>query len=62
MSKEEIKDEINKVLDLFPDKALEDLLAFLKSIEKSSSNYLFSKKALDKILYEDKNLLEKLAR
>ena len=62
MAKDDIKFEINKVLDLFSDKALSDLLAFLKSIENNRSKSLFNAKNLDKILNEDKDLLEKLAR
>lgn len=33
MSKEEIKSEINKVLDHFSDKALHELLRFLKELD-----------------------------
>ena len=62
MSKDEIKHEINKVLDLFTDKALEDLLSFLKNIETKHSNSLVNSKTIDKILNEDKELLEKLAQ
>ena len=32
MSKEEIKYEINKVLDQLPDKTLQEILTFLKSV------------------------------
>jgi hypothetical protein len=62
MSKDEIKSEINKVLDLLPDKALEDLLSFLKTIGEEKNDSLLDKFALDKILREDKELLSKLAR
>lgn len=62
MSKDEIKTEINKVLDHFSDKALEDLLSFLKNIEDKHSNSIFNSKTLDNILYEDKDLLERLAK
>jgi hypothetical protein len=61
MSKEEIKYEINKVLDKLSDKSLEDLLSFLKSIETKNSS-LFSQDSLQKILSEDKELLQKLAQ
>ena len=61
MSKDEIKYEINKVLDNLPDKSLEDLLTFLKSIESKDSS-LFNHESLQKILLEDKELLQKLAR
>jgi hypothetical protein len=62
MSKDEIKHEINKVLDQFSDKALTNLLSFLKTVETTQSNSLFNSKTLDKILKEDKTLLEKLAQ
>ena len=35
MSKKELKDEISIVLDRFPDKALQELLDYLKGLEKS---------------------------
>ena len=62
MSKDEIKYQINKVLDHFSDKALEELLTFLTNIEKNHSSSMFNANALDKILNEDKELLEKLAK
>jgi hypothetical protein len=62
MSKEEIKDEINKVLDQLTDKTLEELLSFLKKIEEKNSITLFDGNRLEKILVEDKDLLTKLAK
>ncbi len=62
MSKDEIKHEINRVLDHFSDKALQDLLDFLKSIESKQTISLFNGNDLEKILIEDKDLLEKLAK
>lgn len=62
MSKEEVKYEINKVLDLLPDKALEDLLSFLKNIERKPSSSMLDNDILAKILSEDNELLEKLAK
>ena len=62
MSKEEIKYEINKVLDQFSDKALNDLLAFLKDIESRQSISISDNSFLEKILSEDRGLLEKLAK
>jgi hypothetical protein len=62
MSKDEIRYEINKVLDLLPDKALEDLLSFLKNIETKSKDSLLDSSRLKKILTEDKELLQKLAQ
>ena len=62
MSKEQIKLEINKVLDLFPDKALQDLLAFLRSIENNQSISLLIGDNFKKILAEEKDLLRKLSQ
>jgi hypothetical protein len=62
MSKDEIKYEINKVLDLLPDKALEDLLSFLKNIENHTSDIFLDILRLKRILNEDKDLLQKLAQ
>ena len=62
MSKQEIKKEINKVLDQLSDKTLQDILSYLKTIE---SNHVLSnadRLTLEKILSEDKELLEKLAK
>jgi hypothetical protein len=62
MSKEEIKHEINRVLDHLPDKTLQDILSFLKNIEGKQTVSLVDRAILDKILAEDKDLLEKLAK
>jgi hypothetical protein len=62
MSKDEIKSEINKVLDHLSDKTLADLLSLLKNIENKQSISLFDKSTLEKILTEDEGLLKKLAK
>ena len=62
MSKDEIKYEITKVLDRFSDKALEDLLAFLKGIDDKHRTDIFNSDRLQKVLSEDKELLQKLAQ
>ena len=62
MSKDEIKYEITKVLDRFSDKALEDLLAFLKGIDDKHRADIFNSDILQKVLSEDKELLQKLAQ
>ena len=62
MSKDEIKYEINKVLDRFSDKSLEELLAFLKGIDDKHRATIFNSDTLQKILSEDKDLLQKLAQ
>jgi hypothetical protein len=63
MSKDELKLEINKVLDLLPDKVLEDILAVIKNLgDKSVGESLLDSAALQRILTEDKALLQKLAQ
>ena len=62
MSTDEIKNEINKVLDHFSDKALLDLLSFLKSVESKESISLLHGDSFKRILSEDKELLAKLAQ
>ena len=62
MSKEEIKYEISKVLDHFSDKALGELLAFLKELDGKKESKTPITSSLNKILEEDKELLAKLAQ
>ena len=62
MSKEEIKLEINKLLDHFSDRALEELLSYLHQLETDKKHLLSDPTALHKILSEDKELLVKLAQ
>ncbi len=60
MSKDQIKSEINKVLDHFSDKGLEEILHLLKELDFQSPEDNLS--LLQKIVKEDKNLLERLAQ
>ncbi|MEO6358535.1 MAG: hypothetical protein ABIU77_04955 [Ferruginibacter sp.] len=62
MSKEEIKYEINKVLNNFSDKALEELLSFIKEIDAKRESTTPLTASLHKILAEDKELLTRLAQ
>jgi len=62
MSKDEIKYEINKVLDQFSSNALEELLSFLKGLEQKHKPGSLNADHLQKILSEDKELLQKLAK
>ena len=62
MSKKEIKDEISKVLDHFSDKALSELLRFLKELDSKNKVDISSNASLQRILQEDKELLAKLAQ
>ena len=60
MSKDEIKVEILQVLDSLSDKALQELLVFLKQINSKNSPGIFDISAINQILEEDNGLLEKL--
>ena len=62
MSKKEIKDEISKVLDHFSDKALSELLNFLKELDSKNNSKMPYMSSLNKVLQEDKELLAKLAQ
>jgi hypothetical protein len=62
MSKEEIKQEINKVLDHLSHDNLQQILSFLKSMKNKLTISPADRAILDKILSEDKDLLEKLAK
>ena len=62
MSKNEVKDQINKVLDNVSDEALESILNYLKElISKSETDFILSNN-INKILSEDKEVLERLAK
>ena len=62
MSKKEIKEEISKVLDHFSDKALSELLKFLRELDSKNNAGISSNSSLNRILREDKELLAKLAQ
>ena len=62
MSKDEIKYEINRVLDKFSSDALEELLLFLKQLEEKNNSDIVNSDVLQRILLEDTELLEKLAQ
>ncbi len=61
MSKDEIKYEINKVLDQFSDKALTELLTYLKELDANQLSENTFSEPLNKILLEDHALLSRLA-
>jgi len=62
MSKQDLIVEIDKVLDSFPDKALAELLDFLKTLDYSQKTTILNKSVISRILSEDKVLLERLAQ
>lgn len=59
MSSQEIKSEIQKSLDSVPENVLKEILSIIQSNKKSASSRMQN---LNKILSEDKTLLEKLAK
>jgi hypothetical protein len=62
MSINEIKAEIQKLLDNVPDIVLSDLLDYLRKAQNQSNSQIEISHHLRKIISEDKELLEKLAK
>jgi hypothetical protein len=62
MSTKELKEEINKVLNDAPDELLESVLDYLKGLLSSSKSNAIISSNLNRILHEDKELLERLAK
>lgn len=62
METKELKDKINRELDNIPDEVLEEILEYLKSLTNKSKSDIELSQNLRKILKEDKNLLERLAK
>jgi len=62
MTKEQLKVEIQKVLDEVPESALEDILKYLKDVRSKSADQVEMSRNLKKILDEDKDLLDRLAQ
>ena len=62
MKATKVREKINKIIDQLPDEALQELLSHLQQTEKDATNKAQLAKNLQKILKEDQELLEKLAR
>ena len=62
MSKNEIKEEINKVLDRAPDEVLESILDYLKELLSIDGSRSILTNNLNTILHEDKEVLDKPSR
>jgi hypothetical protein len=62
MKEQNVKTEIHKVIDMLPDDISKDVLDYLKSILKKSSDQIRTSNNLSKILKEDRNLLNRLAQ
>jgi hypothetical protein len=62
MNEQNVKIEIHKVIDMLPDDISKDVLEYLKSILKKSSDEVRTSNNLSKIIKEDRNLLNRLAQ
>ena len=62
MSTKELKEEINKVLNNAPDELLESVLDYLKELLSGSKSTALISSNLNRILHEDKEVLERLAK
>jgi len=61
MSRDELKDEIAKVLETVPEDILEDVLDYLKLLITNPKEKLSMTTKLRQIINEDEELLQKLA-
>ncbi|GAO45360.1 hypothetical protein [Flavihumibacter petaseus] len=62
MSKEDIKQEIYRELDSFSENTLQDVLTYLRNLRPQEHISLFSGDHLNKLLSEDRELLQRLAQ
>ena len=62
MTTNQIKTEIQKVLDTVPETVLEDILKYLKNLADKPGDTITLSQNLRKILSEDKELLDRLAK
>ncbi|MEM6263645.1 MAG: hypothetical protein AAGI38_14120 [Bacteroidota bacterium] len=62
MSREQVKVEINQILQSLPDENLEDVLEYLKVVQKLGADKISLAKSFNRILEEEKNLLIRLAQ
>ncbi|WP_192821958.1 hypothetical protein [Rufibacter sp. LB8] len=62
MTAKDLKIEIQKVLETVPENLLEDVLLYLKEVQKKSGAGFSNAQHLKKILSEDRNLLQRLAQ
>ncbi len=58
----EVKTQIQNILDQVPENILHDILDYLKQIQHQSHDQIKFSNNLKKILTEDKELLERLAK
>ncbi|GAB2618414.1 hypothetical protein [Belliella aquatica] len=58
----EIKNEIVEIVNKLPEEVLEELLQYLRQVEKTTAGKMKLSLNFNKILKEDRELLEKLAK
>lgn len=58
----EVKEEIQRIINRLPEDVLSDIWTYLKELENSSKSEIELSAHLRKILTEDKNLLQRLAK
>ena len=62
MSRDELKEELDQVLESIPDELLEDVLDYIKVLIANPSNNIQLTSNLREIINEDKGLLQRLAQ
>lgn len=62
MTTKQLKSEIQRLLEKVPDTVLQDLLDYLREAQKQTREQAELSSYLKKIIQEDKELLEKLAK
>ncbi len=62
MTTKDLRKEINRVIQEVPENFLEDILSYLRNIEKKSKKDIDALSNLKRIFKEDHELLEKLAK
>ena len=62
MKREKLKSDIQKIIDNVPDKMLEEIYKVLKDFADKDADSIKLSQNLNKILTEDKELLERLAK
>ncbi len=62
MEAEEIKREIQKVIDQVPEDQLDTILLYLKEMQVKNKSQINANQHLKKILEEDRELLKRLAQ
>lgn len=62
MRRDELKTEIQKIIDSVPDEMLENVFKVLKDFAENNPDSINLSDNLHKVLTEDKGLLERLAK